>query len=135
MSMPAACLRFYNYRRLDGTTTNHIAEQAGVSIGSLYQYFPNKTAIVAALIQRHADRQLEVLREQVAKIRDVNLAEGVRSLVTAVLAAHRVEPELERILLENVPQTGKLAVFRAWNVQAAGIVEAALITNQITDFH
>ena len=27
---------------IDGLTTNHVAEMAGVSIGSLYQYFPNK---------------------------------------------------------------------------------------------
>src|SRR5690349_2221804 len=37
-------------------TTNHIAEHARVSIGSLYQYFPNKDAILAALLVRHIDR-------------------------------------------------------------------------------
>ena len=36
-------------------TTNRIAEVAGVSIGSLYQYFPNKVAVVAALRERHND--------------------------------------------------------------------------------
>lgn len=39
-------------RGLDATTTNHVAEQAGVSIGSLYQYFPDKDALVAALLER-----------------------------------------------------------------------------------
>lgn len=39
---------------LDGTTTNHIAERAGVSIGSLYQYFPDKNALVEALLERMA---------------------------------------------------------------------------------
>lgn len=39
-------------RGLDNTTTNHIAEQAGVSIGSLYQYFPDKDALVVALLER-----------------------------------------------------------------------------------
>ena len=37
-------------RGLDDTTTNHIAEQAGISIGSLYQYFPDKDALVVALL-------------------------------------------------------------------------------------
>jgi AcrR family transcriptional regulator len=41
-------------RGLDNTTTNHIAEQAGVSIGSLYQYFPDKDALVEALLERVA---------------------------------------------------------------------------------
>jgi len=36
-----------------GTTTNHVAERAGVSIGSVYMYFRSKEAIVAALIERH----------------------------------------------------------------------------------
>ena len=46
------------------------------------------------------------------------------------MAAHQVEPDLERILLENVPQTGKLAVFRAWNIQATAILEVALRARQ-----
>ena len=39
-------------RGLDNTTTNHIAENAGVSVGSLYQYFPDKEALVEALLER-----------------------------------------------------------------------------------
>src|SRR5471032_3642943 len=43
-----------------GFTTNRIAERAGFSIGTLYQYFPSKEAIVVALVRHHRDR---VLRE------------------------------------------------------------------------
>src|SRR6201994_1739223 len=43
-----------------GFTTNRIAERAGFSIGTLYQYFPSKEAIVVALVRRHRER---VLRE------------------------------------------------------------------------
>src|ERR1700750_1576209 len=43
-----------------GFTTNRIAERAGFSIGTLYQYFPSKEAIVVALVRRHRGR---VLRE------------------------------------------------------------------------
>jgi AcrR family transcriptional regulator len=40
-------------RGLDGMTTNHVAQRAGVSIGSLYRYFPSKEAIVAEINLRH----------------------------------------------------------------------------------
>jgi len=43
-----------------GFTTNKIAQRAGFSIGTLYQYFPSKEAIVVAMVRRHRDR---VLRE------------------------------------------------------------------------
>ncbi len=42
-------------------TTNHIAERAGVSIGSLYQYFPNKDAVTVALIEREASNLANIL--------------------------------------------------------------------------
>jgi AcrR family transcriptional regulator len=45
-----------------GLTTNHIAERAGVSIGTLYEYFPNREAIVAALAIRAFERQLATMR-------------------------------------------------------------------------
>jgi AcrR family transcriptional regulator len=47
-----AATRILDRDGLEGFTTNHVAEVAGVSIGTLYQYYPNKAALVAALIQR-----------------------------------------------------------------------------------
>lgn len=55
-------------RGLDDTTTNHIAEKAGVSIGSLYQYFPDKEALLEALMQRVSDRISCVFREHATKL-------------------------------------------------------------------
>jgi AcrR family transcriptional regulator len=52
-ALVTAAQRVLEKRGVDGLTTNHIAEIAGVSIGSLYQYFPNKEAIVAALTDRY----------------------------------------------------------------------------------
>lgn len=58
-------------RGLDGTTTNHIAEQAGVSIGSLYQYFPDKEALVEALLTRMGEQAGLRFRQQAKKV-DIN---------------------------------------------------------------
>jgi AcrR family transcriptional regulator len=43
-------------------STNSVAQRAGISIGSLYQYFPNKASIIRALIDREAERLLEGIR-------------------------------------------------------------------------
>lgn len=50
-----------------GFTTNRIAERAGFSIGTLYQYFPSKEAIVVAMVRRHRDRVLRELDAMMAR--------------------------------------------------------------------
>ena len=52
----------------DRASTNRIAEVAGVSIGSLYQYFPSKEALVAAVIDRHTQQVSQVTRNALVKV-------------------------------------------------------------------
>ena len=59
--MQAAAQVFARHGYAAGTT-NRIADRAGVSIGTLYQYFPNKDAILIALIERHIQEGEELLR-------------------------------------------------------------------------
>ena len=83
-------------------TTNRIAEQARVSIGSLYQYFPNKDAILAELLVRHIDRG----RWEQADHLDLSpgsLETVVRALVRDAVDAHRDDPKLLRIMIEEGP--------------------------------
>src|SRR5215467_8715998 len=47
----------------DRASTNKIAAVAGVGIGSLYQYFPSKEALVAGVVERHAQQLLQVARD------------------------------------------------------------------------
>lgn len=86
-------------------TTNRIAERAGVSIGSLYEYFPHKDSVLAALFERHTDQGgTEVLAALDAEIaRGAPLPELLRSLVAALLRQHRRSPELHRVLFEEMP--------------------------------
>jgi len=85
------------------TTTNHVAERAGISVGSLYQYFPNKESLVAALHERHARDLAGVMDEALEAARGRSLESSVRALVAAVLRAHLVDPELHRVLEGEVP--------------------------------
>lgn len=87
-------------------TTNRIAERAGVSIGSLYQYYPNKDAILVALVQRHVDEGVAVAGPVLtALVADAPPVEaGMRRLVEAMVALHRDRPALHRVLFEEAPR-------------------------------
>jgi AcrR family transcriptional regulator len=68
-----------------GLTTNHIAERAGVSIGTLYEYFPNREAIVAALAIRAFERQLVRMRAALGEARAMPTPDGIEyMLVTGI---------------------------------------------------
>ncbi|MEF0939042.1 TetR/AcrR family transcriptional regulator [Rhizobium sp. BR 362] len=84
-----------------GFTTNTVAVVAGVSIGSLYQYFPDKLSLVKAIRRRHFDEVLAVLRQATAS--DLPLQQSVEALVQGMIDAHNVNPELHRVLLDEVP--------------------------------
>jgi AcrR family transcriptional regulator len=81
---------------IGGLTTNRIAEVAGVSIGSVYQYFPNKESIVSALIERHLPRLSEIVGGAIERCDSIDGA--LRSLVESFL---RFSPE-ERVLFGHL---------------------------------
>jgi AcrR family transcriptional regulator len=93
---------------LERTTTNRVAEAAGVSVGSLYQYFPSKDALVAALLTRHVDSMRGMLLSELERVRALPLRPAVRAIIELLIAAHAVDPALHRVLMEQVPRTGKL---------------------------
>ncbi len=84
-------------RGYEGLTTNRIAERAGVNVASLYQYFPNKEAVLAELMRRHAVETRRTALSILEARRGRGFASTVRGVVAAIVAAHAVEPELHRI--------------------------------------
>jgi AcrR family transcriptional regulator len=99
----------------DKASTNRIAEVAGVSVGSLYQYFPSKEALVAAVIDRHSQEIMQTVRGELAEIEAQPLERGVRKLIAAAVKAHRVDPRLHRVLAEQIPRVGKLEKVETFN--------------------
>lgn len=85
-------------------TTNRIAAVAGVSIGSLYQYFPNKQALVRALLERHL-AQVQALRPpELGLGASLPLPERLRRVIDWHLTAHAADPALHRVLTALAPQ-------------------------------
>lgn len=84
-------------------TTNEIAAVAGVSVGSLYQYFPNKLAIAEAIRQRHLDEVLRVLSAADEQSEPLALEQRVARFVDGVIAAHSIDQALHHVLVDEVP--------------------------------
>ncbi len=109
----------------ENASTNRIAEVAGVSVGSLYQYFPNKQALVAALIHEHCQKMLAMLGGAAGSMVDAPLPFAVRSFVRSMLAAHAVEPELHRVLVHHAMQFG-VGMVREFEQRCLEMVRAYL---------
>jgi AcrR family transcriptional regulator len=110
----------------DRASTNRIADTAGVSIGSLYQYFPGKEALVGAVIDRHNADLLEVVRGTLAEVISMPLGTAVRRIVCVAVAAHRVDPKLHRVVAEQIPRSGRLGNVEAFNRQYFGFFKSYL---------
>src|SRR5262245_34479075 len=101
-----AAARVFAERGYAGGTTNHIAAEAGLSVGSLYQYFPNKDAMLAELMRAHVAEGAEAV---VARFGDPapeggSVADALRPFVDAAIDAHRGDPDLHRVLFEEAPR-------------------------------
>ena len=92
----------------DRASTNRIAEEAGVSIGSLYQYFPSKEALVTALIDRHIARMRDLLETHLTLLSTASLPVAVRALVELMIEVHAQNPRLHKVIAEQVPRIGRL---------------------------
>lgn len=92
----------------DKASTNRIAKVAGVSVGSLYQYFPSKEALVAAVIERHQQEIMRAIRGELVEVMTRPVEIAVREIVALAVKGHRVNPKLHRVLAEQIPRVGKL---------------------------
>ena len=117
----------------DGCSTNAVAKKAGVSIGSLYQYFPSKDALITALAQEHADRAFAqlVAAAQAASGGQESLQDTITRYIRGMVAMHHVDPALHRVHTEQVPRISSgVALVRHISARSAELVRAWLEANR-----
>lgn len=110
----------------DKASTNHIAEVAGVSVGSLYQYFPTKESLVAAVVERHQLEITQTVRGELADVLTQPVENAVRTLIEVAVRAHRVDPRLHRVVAEQLPRVGELEKLATFNRENFALFRAYL---------
>lgn len=87
-------------------TTARVAERAGVSVGTLYQYYPNKAALAVAVVDRCCEEFLIAFENALDERRCTTLDDCIRALVDFAFVSHHVTPERHRCVLELAPRLG-----------------------------
>ena len=98
-----AVQRVVDRHGVEAVTTNRIAEAAGVSIGSLYQYFPDKKAIFAALHDRHVDDVRRVMARAETDCASASFKDFTCQLVEGLADVHAKEAHLHEIVAIAAP--------------------------------
>jgi AcrR family transcriptional regulator len=120
-------------------TTNRIAERAGMSIGSLYQYFPNKDAILVELSTAHVQAGIATTQRHLAAGLPDSLEDILRLFVRATIDNHRDAPALHRVLFEEAPRPPEfLRMLHESEAAVVTLAEALLDANpevRVEDTH
>lgn len=93
-------------------TTNYVAESANISVGSLYQYFPNKQSIIAELRRKHLERLRHAMLPVINDAKTMPLAEAIRYLVETSVKIHQIDFELNSALDVTEQPMPKNAVYQ-----------------------
>ena len=99
-----AALQLLEAGGVEQLTTNHVAERAGVSIGTLYQYFADKQAILNALAQRSAAAVRDEIAQMLIERPDLGT---VRPIVRALMSGFEGSPATRRALLDALFHRGE----------------------------
>jgi AcrR family transcriptional regulator len=116
--------------------TTRVAERAGVSVGSLYQYFPNRQSLLAAVLERHLLQVVEAVERTCERHRGSTLAEMARALVVAYTAAKLARPDVSVALYAvagELDGTALVARMRARSRKAVSAMLASASDARIPD--
>lgn len=118
-----ACAQILAREPYETLTTNHISERAGVSIGTLYEYFPNRESIVAALAARSFHRIVEAMTEAAGEAANMEELAGVEHLLSTGIETLASERYVFKVLLREAPFVAGLPVVKEAREALTGLTQ------------
>jgi AcrR family transcriptional regulator len=122
-----AAVRIFEEEGAEASTTSRIAEVAGVSVGTLYQYFGNRDAILDALQDREFDRALSMMQRVLANPAGVTDHAVARSVVEELLRLYRAAPALHRVLVVEGLRVTPTERVQAFDARVVGAIKTFLV--------
>lgn len=128
-----AATRIFHEQGYAGTTTNDIADRAELSIGSLYQYFPNKDAILVTLTRRHIESTTAGLTELLGRMpSDPGLEYVLRAVVDFLVRQHELDA-LHLLVMHEAPRTSDINIVFDQAKSKLVNITSQLLTTHIND--
>lgn len=93
-------------------TTTRVADRAGVSVGTLYQYFPNKQSLLFAVLKDHLEKVTEAVEDACERARHKPLTEMIKEVVEAFVDAKVARADITVALYKVAPDFRGLALLK-----------------------
>lgn len=132
-ALHTATIQVLTREGVGGCTTTRVAERAGMSVGSLYQYYPNRDALLAAVLEKHLDSVAGAVEHVCRVHRDKPVLEMASALVTTFLAAKLRDPQESKALYAVAGDRGGAEL--AARAHARIVAAIATMLTSATDAH
>lgn len=106
MALHTATLQVLTQQGLTRCTTTRVAERAGMSVGSLYQYYPNRDALLAAVLEKHLLEVVGAVESACIALKGTPVGDMATGLVVAFLAVKLRDPTVSKALYAIAAERG-----------------------------
>jgi len=114
----------------EGVSTTGVAKLAGVSVGTLYQYFPNKEALVAAIIESCARGEIEMVEQAIFANIEKPFPTICREAIKIMFAYHAKHPNRQLVVAKEIMRIGREDIVHDYELQVVTLVEQFLSANR-----
>jgi AcrR family transcriptional regulator len=123
-----AAVRVFEKEGSEAATTAHIAEVAGVSVGTLYQYFGNRDAILDALQDREFERATAMMERVLTSATNLGKRELARAVIEQLFGLYHAAPALHRVLAVEGLRVTPTERVQAFDARIIGMIKTFLMS-------